>query len=311
MNVAGNAPPVVTNTVTVAGGGETNLADNTASDIISINPFTTNSGPTIVTLAGWDVSAQTNFGFSPLAPTTKATGVTVQGLTRGPGVATSGTGALRAWGGTSFTNTTSANAIALGQFVTFSIAPQSGYKVSFTNINRFDYRRSATGAAKGLVQYQLNSGAFSDITNILYTDSTSSGSSIGQIDLSGIAALQNVGSGTNVTFRIVNYGGTSSAGTWYIFDVANSTALDFAVQGVVTQVLSNAIPAVPILSLLTLTNNQFQFALTGTTGYDYAVEASPDFSNWISIGTSSSPFIFTDTNSPSYPLRFYRARLVP
>jgi len=35
----------------------------------------------------------------------------------------------------------------------------------------------------------------------------------------------------NVTFRIVNWGGTSASGTWYIFDVANSTAPDFVVQG--------------------------------------------------------------------------------
>ena len=54
------------------------------------------------------------------------------------------------------------------------------------------------------------------------------------IDLSGTPALQNVGAGTNVTFRIVNWGGTNSGGTWYIFDVANSPAADFVVQGTVT-----------------------------------------------------------------------------
>jgi 2',3'-cyclic-nucleotide 2'-phosphodiesterase (5'-nucleotidase family) len=40
--------------------------------------------------------------------------------------------------------------------------------------------------------------------------------------------------GTTVTFRIVNFGGTSAGGTWYIFDVANSTAADFQVDGVVS-----------------------------------------------------------------------------
>jgi len=29
-------------------------------------------------------------------------------------------------------------------------------------------------------------------------------------------------------------------------------------------------------------------------------------SNWVSLGTNASPFTFIDTNSTSFPLRFYR-----
>jgi uncharacterized repeat protein (TIGR01451 family) len=65
------------------------------------------------------------------------------------------------------------------------------------------------------------------------------------IDLSGISALQNVGAGTNVTFRIVNWGGTSSSGTWYIFDVATNSAPDIVVQGAV----SPAVVPVPDLAI--------------------------------------------------------------
>jgi hypothetical protein len=43
-----------------------------------------------------------------------------------------------------------------------------------------------------------------------------------------------------VTFRIVNYGATASGGTWYVFDVAGSTAPDLAISGSVN---SNA-PAI-------------------------------------------------------------------
>ena len=39
---------------------------------------------------------------------------------------------------------------------------------------------------------------------------------------------------TTVTFRIVSWGGTSSSGTWYIFDVANSTANDLEISGTVS-----------------------------------------------------------------------------
>src|SRR5947209_18800229 len=37
VNVAGNAPASVTNTATVSGGGETNTANDSASDVTTIN----------------------------------------------------------------------------------------------------------------------------------------------------------------------------------------------------------------------------------------------------------------------------------
>jgi len=43
--------------------------------------------------------------------------------------------------------------------------------------------------------------------------------------------LQNILWTTNVTFRIVNWDGTSAAGTWYVFDVAGTAAADLAIEG--------------------------------------------------------------------------------
>ena len=198
---------------------------------ISTTIFNVNMDTNGGILAGWDTSSLTNYGFSPLSPSYNAIGLTVTGLTRGAGVYLNGAAPNRAWGGVGFTNQTSINAIASNQFATFSVAPKNGYTVSFKRISRFDYRRSSTGATNGLVQYRLNAGAFINITNIVYTSASSSGASIAPINLSGIAPLQNVGYGTNVTFRIVNWGGTSSVGRWCIYDVANSTAPDLALQG--------------------------------------------------------------------------------
>jgi hypothetical protein len=266
--------------------------NDSGSDVININVFT-NTPAEIVTLAGWDVSALTNqnYGPSPFPPTTNAGGVTVVGLTRGIGVVTNTSGAFRAWGGLAFTNATSANAIGSNQFVTFAIAPQSGYKVSFTNISRFDYRRSGTGPPNGLVQYQLNSGPFVDIASVSYTNSTTSGSSIGPIDLSGIAALQNVGFGTNVTFRIVNWGG-GSAGTWYVFDVANTTAPDLVVQGTVTALSGPDLPY-HILSLV-VSNQVGTFTWESASGREYTVQSSVDLTNW---ATFIGPLTATGTNT--------------
>ena len=232
VNVSADAPASVTNIAMVAGGGDVNTANNMADDVTAINASVVSGS--VSTLFGWDVSGlpggTTNYGPSPLLPTTNAPNLLVGGLTRGSGVGTTGTGAARAWGGNAFTGSDAAAAVATNQFITFSAAANSGYTVSYTAISKFDYRRSATGPASGVLQYQIGSGAFTNITSLSYPVSTSGGASLSPINLTGIAALQNVGAGTNVTFRIVNYGGGSS-GTWYVFDVSNSPALDFVVQG--------------------------------------------------------------------------------
>src|SRR5205814_8036598 len=177
------------------------------------------------------------YGPSPFAPTTNAANLTIVGLTRGSGVgSTTGSGAQRGWGGNTWTSTSSATAITANQFATFSISGNSGYKVSYSAISKFDYRHSSTGPTNGLLQYQIGTGAFTDIATFLYPSNTTAGGSLNAIDLSGISGLQNVSPGTNVTFRIVNWGGTSSAGSWYVFDVASNTAPDLVSQGNVAHI---------------------------------------------------------------------------
>ncbi len=240
VNVSSNAPASVTNIAIVSGAGDTNAANDIASDVTAINASQGSGNAS--TLFGWDVSGlpggSGNYGPSPLSPTTNAANLLAGGLTRGSGVGTGGTGAGRAWGGNAFTGTTAAAAITANQFITFSAAVSNGYTVSFTTISRFDYRRSATGPAVGVLQYQTGSGVFTDITSLSYPVSTSGGDSLSPINLTGIPALQNVGPGTNVTFRIVNYAGGSS-GNWYLFDVSNSPALDFVVQGTISPAVTN------------------------------------------------------------------------
>ncbi len=80
---------------------------------------------------------------------------------------------------------------ALGEVVTFALTAAEGYQVSFSSISRFDYYRSTTGPPNGVLQFEVGSGAFTNITNLSYA-TDDAGASIGAIDLSGIAALQNV-----------------------------------------------------------------------------------------------------------------------
>jgi Immunoglobulin domain/Peptidase_C39 like family/WD40-like Beta Propeller Repeat len=56
---------------------------------------------------------------------------------------------------------------------------------------------------------------------------------------------------------------------------------------------------------------QFQFSVSGVPGWQYAILASTDLTNWVSLKTNSSPFTFTDSGAGSFPSRFYRAQYLP
>jgi 2',3'-cyclic-nucleotide 2'-phosphodiesterase (5'-nucleotidase family) len=198
------------------------------------------------TIAGWDVSTMPggsgNFGTSPLGATVQDPHVTVGALTRGSGVGTSGSGAARGWGGNNFTAATQADAITANQLASFTVTATVGFTMSFSSVSTLDYRRSTTGPATGRLQYQVGGGGFVDAAPLAYSSTSASGASVGPIDLSAIAALQNVPPGTTVTFRIVNWGGTGATGTWYVFDRAGSTATDLEVQGTVAPQAGGANP---------------------------------------------------------------------
>lgn len=189
------------------------------------------------TLAGWDVHSLAGgvnaFGVSPLTAGTTAANLTVGGLTRGSGVGTTGTAAARGWGGTDWIATSATAAVTAGDVVSVTLSANAGYQVSLGAVSRLDYRRSSTGPSTGVLQYQLGSGAFVDVATLSYSSTASAGASLAAIDLSGVAALQNVPAGTAITLRVVNYGGSGSGGTWYLFDTANTTAADLEITGTV------------------------------------------------------------------------------
>lgn len=188
------------------------------------------------TIAGWDFNSLSggggNFGPSPYAATAADSDVIVGGLTRGAGLTQSGTAAQRGWGANGWDgNANAAAAISNDDFVTFTLQPADGKTLSLSSLDPIQYRRSGTGPASGLLQYSTG-GSFADIASLSYSSSSSSGASLAAIDLSGISALQNIQATTQVTFRIANYGASSSAGTWYLFDVGTDAGVhDFVVNG--------------------------------------------------------------------------------
>jgi hypothetical protein len=67
----------------------------------------------------------------------------------------------------------------------------------------------------------------------------------------------------------------------------------------------------PLLNGGIESNGAFLVGLTGSPGRIYRVEASTNLQDWSSLMDDASPFGMLDTNAPSLPQRFYRARLLP
>jgi hypothetical protein len=223
-------------TTGLANGTYTYYAVATDTAGVSSSPasavLTVGSTGTTGTILAWDVTGQFNYGTQGLHAGTVATGITNgTGLTRGSGVGTSGTAANNAWGGNNWASTSSTG-ISGGESVTFGLSVGAGKTLSISSLD-MNYRHSGTGPTSGYWQYQVNGGAWTligDFPNQFPSTSTS-GAAITEMDLSGFAGLQNLGSGTTVTFRVTPYGATGSAGTWYVYD---KTGNDLAVNGSVS-----------------------------------------------------------------------------
>jgi len=200
----------------------------------------------VITLAAWDVGSQTSYGTSPLAPTTLAANLSAVGLTRGSGLTTTSTASAGGWGANGWlqgASGTVSSAVAANQFISFSLTPTNGYKMTITNISKLYYRRSATGPTNGVLQVQVGTNAFADVANLSFSSSSSSGASLGPIDLSTNASLQNISNGVSVNFRLVNLGSTNVSGTWYVYKTSTTGEASLVVNGTLVTT-SNVTPVI-------------------------------------------------------------------
>ncbi len=213
---------------------------------------------------------------APLAPVEADENVSVSDIFRGPGI--NPTGANNSWGANGWDGPTdTASAVAAGKYVTFSIQPNAGYELSFSEIGAYNIRRSATGPTTGQWQFSIGGGSFVDIgTPITWgTVTAAGGNPQTAIDLSGIETLQNLPPHSEVTFRVVNYGASGSGGTWYFNNI--SAGLDLVINGSTAPAgpdedspeIANLSPAdgavnVPVDTQLIITFNEPIVAGTGT-----------------------------------------------
>lgn len=187
------------------------------------------------TLIGWDCNPIINgsnlFGPSPFSPSTVHSNIIGTSFIRGAGVNTTGVGVDRAFGGLGFNSVNATTAIAANKFFTFTIASSAGHIMSISSIDPIKYRRSSTGPPNALIQYSINGGSFVNISTINFPNTSSAGDVTNFINLSSFSDLQNLPSSSIVSFRIIPFGASNSTGSWYIYDVSNSTSTDFEIKG--------------------------------------------------------------------------------
>ena len=156
-------------------------------------------------IANWDPTGLTSYGPNPWNATSSDANVTVTGFIRGSGIGTAPTAAANSYGGSGADQSTQANAIANGDYFTFTVKANSGYKMSLTGIPIWYTRRSGTGGTCTVdVQYSFDGTSFTDIGSISVT-STSSGGSFTPLDFPQAIknALSDLPATTTVTLRFV------------------------------------------------------------------------------------------------------------
>lgn len=186
-------------------------------------------------MVGWASNSQVNGGGAPPAPfpaTQSDPNLVIGSLMKGSGIGAITTAGV--YGGANWTNAgvadSEANSIANGLYLTYTVQGNPGYTISFTT-NILYFHNSATGPINGELQYSTDGINYTDIATMTYSAThTAQTTSLTNV-LSGIPALQNVPSTTINYFRIVNWGATGTAGTWYVNNASPVTMPDFQVIG--------------------------------------------------------------------------------
>jgi PKD repeat protein len=95
-----------------------------------------------------------------------------------------------------------------------------------------------------------------------------------------------------------------------LYDVIISNSLG----SITSSLASLSVAGRPILLNPQTTNGTFGFTLSGDPGFNYAIEATTNFSTWTNLAiltNATGEVPFTDTNIVPFRYRAYRARLIP
>lgn len=258
-SVSGSRISVVgigTTVITVSQAGDSNWDPASSSQILKVT-----SAP----LAAWDFNGEANptNSFADLHDSNlDSSGVLARGSNAPPNSANN---TFRTLGfkndGISTTNT---------DYFEFQLSAKAGYSLSLSSIDaRFDGTSTFYAAAGVTMQFAYSTNGSAFVLIGLPKTLTNTGS-ISAVDLSGVAALQNLAPATTVTFRYYASGATDTGGWGFQSPAVGQYGL--AVGGILT-----AVSPPVITSLLTAsgkTGEAFNYAIT-SSGSAATYTASP------------------------------------
>jgi len=293
------------------------VVTNVAGSVVSSNAMLTVNSGTPQIIAQWNfnsVASDTNVGTGVTSPSLGSGTATLIGGTTAT-FATGSTGDLAGsdnsgWNTTSYPAATANNKTAGIQFNVSTVGKQN-------IIVSWDERVSNTGSKYVRLQYTTNGTTFIDFP----TATAINAATVFESKTNNFSGFPGVNYNSTFAFRIVaefessaaNTSNSNYVGAAGTYGPSGTVRFDMVTVIGTTIPASNPPPAAATLSDPALSGGQFQFAVTGSTGSNYVVQASTNLSasNWVSLRTNSSPFGFVETNSALYPRRFYRAIATP
>lgn len=222
------------------------------------------------------------------------------GFTRGSSIATSGTAANTAYGGSGGWNDNGTDA---NGFV-FVFTPNTGNTVSLSSISAY-LRRSGSGPTSCKVQYSVNSGAYVDAGTMTSLAASGGTGNFNTTVLNTFTDLQNIPSGTTVKIRFLPQG--STGGNFYFMN-----------QGVSLEGGLGGTPLPIVLGNVTVANkgavNSIDWnSLTEAVGDVFEIEHSSngaDFNKIATIKANGTPGHYNYTDEQPYDgINYYRLNL--
>jgi hypothetical protein len=189
--------------------------------------------------------------------------------------------------------------------VQFNVSTSGKRNIVITWVQRV----SPTASRYSRLQYSTNQADFIDFASpvVLGAADIFESQVIKLVEIAGVNDNANFACTVVTEFESTAIGsGNNNYVTASMFDYITVGRLRFDMVTVSGEVLA------PTLSSPTYsTNGGFRLDLAGASEASYAVQASTNLIDWVSLGTNVPPFHFTDAGAGILPNRFYRAVYLP
>ncbi|WP_299568147.1 phospholipase D-like domain-containing protein [uncultured Pedobacter sp.] len=269
---------------------------------------------------GWsagDLSGET----ATFTSTANATSVTTSTISRGSGLEASSLTdgySSRTNASLNFADITNqTSAVANNSYLEFAINIKANYKLSLDKIYA-KLRRSGAGARNYVWSYSIDNAAFVDInaTPVSFTNSATSGIQQEAIDLSAVAALQNIQGAKEIKFRLYMWGYTTAAGS-FALGLSETNSED------VLTIIGTSVNTLPVsLTNFEAVKNNNSVNLTWETASEqnnshFDVLKSVDGKNWqlltSVLGGANSNKVMkysSKDNRPAFGINYYQLKQV-